>query len=127
MMQFYRSHPKQVQQVKEDFEVGEAEWRTWLEGKKQQERQDKLRADVLRKACQVKGLITLKDFKRLAKLVYGSRGFRPYDSWCLNYLTRNDLTHLVELPAIKEVEGEELKKDELKADEVRKGEIKREA
>ena len=85
-----------------------------------------MKAEVLRKAYRAKGLIPLKDFKRLAKLTYGSRGFRPYDRWCLSYLTRNDLTHLVELPAIKEGEGEELKKDELKT-EVREGEIKREA
>jgi len=98
LMRFYKTHPKQIQQVKENFQIGEVEWHGWLEANKSQERQERLKMEILRRISD--DVLPLKEFKKLAKKAYGSRSFRPYDCWCLNFIWRNDLAHLVELPVL---------------------------
>lgn len=74
--------------------ISQNQWNEWLITVDKTYKQSALKKKVLDRT--ETGVLSLGDFKRLARRVYASKYFRPRDSWCRQFIVRENLENRVD-------------------------------
>jgi hypothetical protein len=72
------------------------EVKKWIQYNEKSERRLKLREEIIHLAVYQE--VTYEEFKKIARRLYRTRLFRATDTWCVNYIRRFRLKHIIEIP-----------------------------
>lgn len=96
MLENYKKTPREINLLIRSLNIPLRDVRSWINYSKKGERRLLLRKEVMRLA--VHQDVSYEQFKMLAKSVYKTRNFGASDSWCVNYIRRYRLEHLIDIP-----------------------------
>lgn len=96
MLANYKKTPREINLLIRSLNIPLKDVRSWINYSKKGERRLLLRKEVMRLAIHQD--VSYEQFKILAKSVYKTRNFSANDNWCVNYIRRYRIEHMIDIP-----------------------------